>query len=130
MYMSETVFFYGETDGKTATGVFPLDSDILYSTVDFIRPDKGMKCEVYVVKVSGAPVTVFLEQTEDVTVSPSPSYKAVGSWYLASAGELHEDERRPIVLRSRDGKQAFRFAWSQTTPNKSYILVKVEFSYE
>jgi hypothetical protein len=127
--VSETIFFYGETDGASTTGVFPLDSDVLHGTVDFIRPDKGMKCGIYVVKVSGAPVTVFLEQTEDVTAE-SPSYKTVGVWYLSEPGELHEDERKPIVLRSRDGRQAFRFTWSQTTAGKSYILVKVEFSYE
>ena len=127
--MSEVVFFYGETDGTSTTGVFPLDSDILHATVDHIRPDKGMKCEVYVVEISGAPVTVFLQQTEDVT-KESPTYKPVGCWYLAEAGEIHVDERRPIVLRSRDGNQAFRFTWSQTTAAKSYILVKVVFSYE
>jgi hypothetical protein len=127
--VSETIFFYGETDGTSTTGTFPLDSDVLHSTVDFIRPDKGMKCEIYVIKVSGAPVTVLLKQTEDVTVE-SPTYKTVGSWYLSASGELHEDERKPIVLRSRDGKQAFQFTWSQTTAGKSYILVKVEFSYE
>jgi len=120
------VFFKGETDGASTTGTFPLDSDILHETVDYIRLDQGFKAKIWVMKISGVETEVELEQTEDVTAAP-PTWKLLGHWYLASPGELHEDERTPIVLTSRDGKQAFRFTWSQPIAGKAYILVKAEF---
>jgi len=123
---TEIIFFKGETDGTSTTGTFPLDSDVLYSTVDNVRPDQGVKAEIWVIKISGVETEVKLDQTEDVTASP-PTWKTLGHWYLSSPGELHEDERKPITLTSRDGKQAFRFTWSQPTAGKAYILIKVKF---
>jgi len=123
------VSFYGETDGVATTGTIPLDSDVLHESVDYIRPDKGTRAKIWAKLLSGEPCTIFLEQTEDITASP-PVWKRIGAFYLVSAGELLEEFRRPITLLSRDGKQAFRFTWSQVTAAKSYIEIRIEFVME
>jgi len=129
MYEGETITFFGETDGSATGGTLNLDSDVLYTSVDYVRPDKGCKSKIWIAKLTGKPATIFLEQTEDVTAS-SPTWKRITSYHLASEGELHEDERRPVVLLSRDGKQAWRFTWLQEAPGKTYATIKVEFSWE
>lgn len=126
--MSEIITFYGETDGSSTTGTFSLNSDVLVNAVNYIRPDKGMRVKIWAQLIAGAAVTVFVEQTEDITAG-TPSYKKVGAFHLASEGQLHIDERHPVELFSRDGKQAFKLTWSQSTAAKSYIMVKVEFEY-
>lgn len=126
--MSEVITFYGETDGANTTGTFDLDSDVLNSTVNYIRPDQGMKVKIWATLLAGEACTVFVEQTEDVTAT-TPTYKKIGAFHLSSEGQLHIDERHAVELLSRDGKQAFKLTWSQTTAAKSYVMIKCEFEY-
>ena len=126
--MSEVITFYGETDGTSTTGTFSLNSDVLYSAVNYIRPDQGMLVKIWAKLIAGKACTVFVEQTEDVTVD-SPTYKKIGAFHLSSEGQLHIDERHAVELFSRDGKQAFRLTWSQDTAGKSYVMIKCEFEY-
>ncbi|MFQ6075625.1 MAG: hypothetical protein ACE5Z5_05775 [Candidatus Bathyarchaeia archaeon] len=121
------ITFKGETDGASLTGTFPLDSEVLHATVDYVRPDKGVKAKIWARRISGKACMVHLEHTEDVTADP-PMWKKVDTFHLASEGEKSEEKRRPIVIQSRDGKQAFRFSWEQTTAAKSYLGVEVEFA--
>ena len=125
----EVVTFYGETDGVATTGTFDLNSDVLHAAVAYIRPDKGMLCKIWARWIAGKACKVYVEQTEDVTVTPTPTYKKIGAFYLSSDGELHEDERHPFELFSRDGKQAFKITWEQTVAGKSHVAIKVEFAY-
>jgi len=129
MNAGETLAFYGETDGVATGGTLSLDSDVLHATVDYIRPDKGVESKIWASKVSGKPASIFLEQTEDVTVT-APTWKKLGALHLASEGELFEDQRRAITLMSRDGKQAFRAVWLQEVAGKTYFLIKVQFTYK
>jgi len=123
----EVLTFYGETDGSSATGTFELDSDVLHSKVSYIRPDKGMECRIWARLLAGAACRVYVEQTEDVTES-SPTWKKLGAVDLSSAGTLAiEDSNFITKLYSRDGKQAFRFTWEQSTPAKSFLEFRVEF---
>lgn len=127
----EVVTFYGTTDGTGTTGTFNLDSDVVDKTVvttlTSIRPDKGMVCKIWARWMAGKACTVYVEQTEDVTVD-SPTYKKIGAFHLSSEGELHEDERHPFELLSRDGKQAFRLTWEQTVAAVTHAAIKVEFT--
>jgi hypothetical protein len=62
-----------------------------------------------------------------MTASP-PTLVPVASYNLASAGQLVLDIRRPIILRSRIGKEGFNITWSQTTAGVSNITIVVEFT--
>jgi hypothetical protein len=126
----EVITFYGATDGTSTKGTFRLDSDVLHGPVDFIRPDKGMRVRIWARWIAGKPCYVYVEQTEDVTATPEPTYKKVAAFYLSSEGELHEDERRAVELFSRDGKQAFRLTWEQSTAGVTHVAIKVGFKYE
>jgi hypothetical protein len=124
----EVITFYGSTDGSSPTGTFSLDSDVLHSSVSYIRPDKGMKVRIWARWLAGKPCKVYVEQTEDVTASP-PTYKKLAAFFLSSDGELHEDERHAVELLSRDGKQAFKLTWEQTTAGITHVAIKVGFKY-
>jgi len=127
--MGEVITFYGVTDGVSVGGTLSLDSDVLYAPVSYIRPDKGMETKIWVSKIMGKPATVFLEHTEDVTVTV-PTWRRLSALHLETAGSIHEDQRRPIKLMSRDGKQAWRLIWEQVTAGVTYFLVKVQFTYK
>ncbi|MEM1710340.1 MAG: hypothetical protein QW820_05575, partial [Sulfolobales archaeon] len=68
--MGELLVFRGETTGTDTSGVVSLDSDILYTTANYVMIPKGLKCRVWFKKVSGEGETLFtLQYTPDVTVS-------------------------------------------------------------
>ena len=125
--MSEELFVLrGESDGTNTTGTFALDSDLLYSTVTYVRIPKGLKAKVWFKKLSGEGETlVTLEYTHDVTVA-TPVYKALQVEKLASKGELALEKRRPTIIRGFTGKEAFRVTWSQPTALKAYVELGVE----
>jgi len=110
----------------TDTGVYTLDNDLFYSTVDRIRIPKGAKVKIWCKRISGEAADVKIEYTYDVTAS-TPVWKAVGFERLASSGELILEKRRPIVLKGSSGKEAFRFNRVYGTGD-SYIEVEVEIS--
>ncbi len=128
--MSELLILRGETDGTSMTGTVNLDSDLFYSTVADFRIPKGLKAKVWFKQVSGEGETMFtLQYTNDVTVA-SPTYKALQVEKLASKGELAIEKRRPTIMRSFTGKEAFRITWSQPTAVKAYVELGVEVGEE
>ena len=128
--VSELFVVRGETDGASTEGTFELDSDIFYDRVSFIRIPKGMKAKVWFKKLAGdGETTVALEFTNDVTAE-TPSWKALENEKLASSGEVALEKRRPVILRGRTGKEAFRLRWSQPTATKAYVELGVEFDEE
>jgi hypothetical protein len=116
----------GETDGTTASGTVPLDSDLFYSTVNYFRIPKGLTAKIWFKKVSGEGETLFtLQYTYDCTATV-PTWKDIQQEKLASKGEVAIEKRRPEILRSFTGKEAFRVNWTQSTASKAYIELGVE----
>ena len=72
--MGELITFYGSTDGSSTTGTVSLDSNILYSSVDYIRIPKGVKLKIWGIRAYAVENTNFnIEFTSDVTVGPRPT---------------------------------------------------------
>ncbi|MCR6691521.1 MAG: hypothetical protein MRT15_03950 [archaeon YNP-LCB-003-016] len=123
----ELLLIRGETDGTSTTGTVPLYSDVFYSTVTYIRMPKGMAAKIWFKKISGEGETLFtLQYTRDVTAS-SPIWVNVEAEKLSAKGELEYDKRRPVILRSINGTEAFQIIWSQPSAVKAYIELGVEF---
>jgi len=124
--LSELFTCYGATDGSSTTGDFTLYSrDLIYGSFTSFRIPKGMKAKIWCKRIAGEAVDIIINFTKDVTVA-SPTYNPVDRQKLASAGELILEKRRPIVLRSIDGKEAFKVSWSQTAAALSYVDLEIE----
>jgi hypothetical protein len=127
MNEEELLTIRGETDEKSTSGVIPLDSDLFYSTVDFLRIPKGMTAKIWFKKIAGEGETLFtLQYTYDCTV-PTPTWKNIQQEKLASKGELAPiEKRRPEILRAFTGKEAIRVIWTQPTAAKAYVELGLE----
>lgn len=126
--MSETelVTVRGETDGSATTGTVSLDSDLFQSEAAYFRIPKGLKAKIWFKKIAGEGETLFtLQYTHDVTAA-TPTWKDVQQEVLASKGEIALEKRRPEILRSFTGREAFRVNWTQPTACKAYIELGVE----
>lgn len=125
--MGELITFYGATDGSSTTGTVSLDSNILYSSVDYIRIPKGVKLKIWGIRAYAVQNTNFnIEFTSDVTVG-SPTYETVDSVFVASNDYQTVEKRRPIVVKGTTGKEAIRITWSQSTAGSGGIAIDVEF---
>lgn len=125
--VGELLVLRGETTGTDTSGVVRLDSDVLYTPVEYVRIPKGLKAKVWFKKVSGEGETLFtLQYTDDVTAT-SPAWRDVQQEKLASKGELSIEKRRPLVLRGFTGREAFRVAYTQPVAAKAYVELGVEF---
>jgi hypothetical protein len=94
--MSELIVFTGETDGVNATGIFKLNSDIIFSSDTVPPPDrilipKGMKAKIYMREISGDPATITIVYSVDV-LSATPPETAKISFVLPSRGTLNSSE--------------------------------------
>jgi hypothetical protein len=127
--MKEIITLKGETDGSNTTGDFPLYGDIVYGSTTSFRIPAGLKAKVWAKRISGAAVTVNINYTRDVTAG-APTWVLMDSEYLASAGEVALEKRRPVVLRGLTGKEAFKVSWSQTAAAVSYVTLEVEITDE
>jgi len=124
--MEELLTIRGETDGSSTTGTVPLYSDLFYEPVNYFRIPKGMAAKIWFKKVSGEGETLFtLQYTYDCTASPI-DWKDIQREKLSAKGEISIEKRRPVILRSLTGNEAFQIIWSQTTPAKAYIEIGVE----
>jgi hypothetical protein len=126
--MSELITLRGETDGSATSGTVPLDSDLFYSTVSYLRIPKGMAAKIWFKKIAGEAETLFtLQYTYDCTPA-SPTWKNIQQEKLASKGELTLEKRRPEILRAFTGKEAIRVTWTQPTSGaaKAYVELGVE----
>jgi len=125
----ELLTLRGETDGASTSGDFMLTSDLLYSPAPFIAIPRGLKVKVWFESVSGAPVTVTLLYTKDVTASP-PVWEPLESLVLPSAGTITVEKRRPHIVRGVTGLEAVKVSWSQATAGKSYVSIGLEVTDE
>ena len=117
---------FGRTDGSSTTGTFSLYGDLLYSTADYVRIPKGIKAKIWCKRISGEVETeVIIQFTNDVTET-TPTWNDVSRQRLASKGVLELEKRRPVVLRGRTGKEAFRITWDQTAAGAGYANVEIE----
>lgn len=125
--MGEIFSIYGVSVG--ASGDFALQSDLWRGTVTNIRIPKGLVAKIWTKRISGDAVVVTLNLTRDITVA-TPTYVALDTQRLAAAGELVvEKERKPIIINSRTGKEAFKFSFSGAA-GTSYIMAEVELTEE
>jgi len=108
----------------TGTGIYSLDGDLLYSSVDNVRLPRGAKCKVWTKRIAGQEAQMDIEFTHDITVD-SPSWKKVDSEYLASAGELDLEKRKPLILHDIDNKCALRLNRVSGTGD-SFVDIEIE----
>jgi hypothetical protein len=134
---TELLTLYGETDGTSTSGDFPLSSDMIYSTgtIPFTPPifvivPAGMKAKIWARRVSGDGETdVIVQWSPDVTVA-TPTWIPVERVKLASKGSIELEKRRPVVVRGIRGVEAFKISWSQPTAVKATVVVEVELTDE
>jgi hypothetical protein len=133
----ELFTIYGETDGVSRSGDFPLYSDIIYSTgtapfapPTFIIIPAGMKAKIWARRVSGDGETdVIIQWSPDVTVA-TPTWIPVERIKLAGKGNIELEKRRPVVVRGIRGVEAFKISWSQPEATKARVVVEVELTDE
>lgn len=121
--MGSFVQLYGTTGGLGSTGTFQLTSEWLISPVTTITIPKGTAAKIWSKRITGQPVTVNLLYAND-----GVTFRVVSSDYLGTAGETNSDNRRkPIILPSVTGVEAFQLQWSQTSGYISSVQMDVEF---
>ena len=125
--MGELINLYGTTDNTNTTGTFNLYGDLLQSAVTYIRIPKGMKAKIWFKSVSGAPASINVQYTKDVTAS-SPTWKTIETVNLSSSGEIDIDKRKPIILHGIAGTEGFQLTWSQQSTGYTYVELGVEFT--
>ena len=103
-----------------STGDFTsLTSPHVSGSFSYIRLPKGFKAKVWAKRLVGtAGFMLVINYTTDVTVS-QPSWSAVDSEYLASAGSLEIEKRRPVVIPFRTGIEAIKLSYSNATANSN-----------
>jgi len=102
--MSEMLSLRGNISG---TGDYTLRSDLFYNTTTTFRLPRGLKAKIWAKRLSGQEAQMTINYTNDITVD-NPTWVPVSTEYLASAGELTLEKRKPVLLRSIDGKQGFK----------------------
>jgi hypothetical protein len=133
----ELITLYGETDGTSTSGDFPLYSDVIYSTgaipftpPTFVMVPAGMKAKIWARRVSGDGETdVVVQWSPDVTVA-TPTWIPVERVKLAGKGSIELEKRRPVVVRGIRGVEAFKISWSQPAAVKATVVVEVELTDE
>jgi hypothetical protein len=134
--VKELLTLKGESDGTSASGDFPLYSDLIYhDAAPWTPPTKvvipyGMKAKVWAKRLAAEGETLFtIYWAKDATVA-SPAWELLDAQKLASKGELWIEKRRPLVIRSVTGREGFKVSWSQPTPVKAYVELEVEITDE
>ena len=127
--VSDIITVYGATDGTSTTGTFTLHSKDFTNTPTYIQLDKGVKFKIWSIRISGAPATIRIEYTDDVTASP-PTWTTIDSYHLPSSGSITLEKRRPIIIYGRTGNEAVRFVWDQTTTGAGVTEISVEIEIE
>jgi hypothetical protein len=104
-----------ETPASDRGDFTTLTSPSVYGSFSYIRLPKGFKAKIWAKRLAGtAGFMLIVSYTPDVT-APQPSWSAVDVEYLASAGSLEIDKRRPIVVPFRTGNEAIKFSYSYAT---------------
>ena len=125
--MSDLITFYGKTDGTNTTGTFDLDSDWVYKptgeTLTEIKIDRSMAAKIVNIQISGKPVIIHIEVSED----GGTNWKPIKSLELASEGELEKEFKKPLIILAKNDQTMLRFTWEQSTAGVSYLNVNIEF---
>jgi len=117
---------YGVTDGSNTSGTFTLKCEWFASDVTYLRIDKDIVGKIWAIEIAGASADISIQFTQDVTAT-TPTWQTLKTLSLASAGELSEDRRKPIIaVTGRTGKEAIRFTWSQSTAGVTHVTMLVE----
>ena len=126
-----TVYGTASPSASGASGDFTLTSPDAHGSFGYIRIPKGLKTKVWAKRLSGTVgFTLQISVTDDVTAS-SPTWNAVDSEHLASAGSLELEKRRPIVVQARTGKEGIKLSYTNTTgAGTIYVVVEVELTDE
>jgi len=113
------------------SGVFTLTSPDVYSSFNYIRIPRGFKAKIWAKRIGGTVAFMAIVNfAPDVTVS-NPSWTAVDREYLASAGTLELEKRRPIVLYGKSGTEGIQLAYSNTGGSGTiFIDVDIELTDE
>jgi len=147
MRSSTLMTFFGSTDGVNTTGTFKLTSEGLEAsaatggvaqTVTSLVLPKGIRAKLWLQKISGAATTVNVVVNPNPTgatvtgfVLPSNTNTVIDSEFLASAGIVELDTRRPVIVDGRNfatSTFAVILTWSQSAAGVANITLMVEFS--
>jgi len=123
--VSDLITIYCETDGTNTTGTFSINSTAFTNTPQYIQVDKHLKLKIWARRIAGAPATIYVQYTDDVTAT-TPTWKNMDVIHLASEGELDLEKRKPVIVIGRTGKESIRFTWEQTTAGKTYVMFDIE----
>jgi hypothetical protein len=121
---SELITLFGQTTGTTSTGDFSLSSFLLFSPVTVITIPAGTTAKIWAKRKSGKPFDLIINYAND-----GVTFRPIERQELSSQGELDLEKRRPIVLKSMTGVEAFKLSWDQTqfAPAVGNLEVDVEF---
>ena len=122
---TEMITVYGSTDGTNTTGTFTLRGQMFTNSVQYIRLDQGLKAKIWGKRIAGAPVTVYIEMTDDVTVA-TPVWRTIDAEYLSVEGNIDLEKRHPVIVEFKTGKEAIRFTWEQATAAVSHVAFDIE----
>jgi len=132
----EILTLKGESDGTSASGDFPLYSDLIYhDSAPYTPPTKvvipyGLKAKIWAKRLAAEAETLFQIFWSKNASASAPTWELLDSQKLASKGELTLEKRRPIVVRSLAGTEGFKVSWSQPTAAKAYVELEVEITDE
>jgi hypothetical protein len=126
-----TVYGSASPGGEGESGDFTLYSADVYGPFSFIVIPAGLRAKIWAKRLSGTVgYTLLVQYTDDVT-APSPTWIALDSEHLASAGSLEVEKRRPIVIQGRTGREAVKLSYANTTgAGTVYVVVEVELTDE
>jgi hypothetical protein len=134
----ETLF--GSTNGTTTTGTFALTSELVEGgqTSLSITIPKGIRAKIWLVKVNGQPCTVNVFFNENPTgatfsgvVMPTNVNVQVDATNLSSSGTIELDNRRPIIIDSRNfatSAVSISFTWTQSAAAVSSVVLQIEWT--
>jgi hypothetical protein len=81
---------------------------------DYIRIPKGFKAKIWAKRLTGtASFRLIARLVPDVVSAPN-TVVDIDSEYLASAGTLELEKRRPIVVIAKTGSEAIKFSYDNT----------------
>ena len=96
------------------SGSFTLTTPDAHGSFTYIRIPSGFKAKIWAKRIGGTVAFMAIVNfAPDATVS-NPSWTAVDREYLASAGTLELEKRRPIVVYGKSGTEGIQFAYSNT----------------
>jgi hypothetical protein len=126
-----TVYGTASPTAAGASGDLTLTSPDVYGSFDYIRVPKGLKAKVWAKRLSGTAGFTLQIQVSDDATAPTPTWYAVDSEHLASAGSLELEKRRPVVIQGRTGREGVKLSYADTTgAGTIYAVAEVELTDE